>query len=142
MTADLPVLWWLAPCAGDIVWCMFPHLPALKPARKPRPVLVIEVFDDTAPEFVVTVAYGTSQRTDRLFAGEFGIRKQTDPVAYRLAGLSYDTKFSFTQVFQLPFNDAWFKVPPDPPFGRTPQLGLLHPSLTARVSAAWAAAKK
>ena len=141
MRSDLSALWWFEPCAGDIVWCMFPDLPALEPARKPRPVLVVKVFDDEAPAFGVSVAYGTSQRTDRLFAGEFAIRKQTDAVAYRLAGLSYDTKFCFNQMFQLPFNDTWFKAPPNAPFGQTPKLGLLHPSLTARVSAAWAAAK-
>lgn len=133
--------WWPEPSAGDIVWCMFPYLPDLAPGRKPRPVLVVKIFDDEAPEYGVLAAYGTSQKVGSLLAGEFAIRTQTDQTAYRLAGLSYDTKFSFNQTFILPYNDTWFKPPPVAAFGNTPKLGLLHPALTARVSRAWQASK-
>jgi hypothetical protein len=35
------------------------------------------------------VAYGTSQKTDRLYSGEFRITKSEHPAAYASAGLSY-----------------------------------------------------
>ena len=134
-------VWWPKPSAGDIVWCMFPYLPDLAPGSKPRPVLIVKMFDDEAPEYGVLVAYGTSQKVDILSAGEFAIRQMTDQAAFQVAGLSLDTKFSFNQTFMLPYTDAWFKPPPVAKFGNTPKLGLLHPALTARVAAAWKAAK-
>lgn len=134
-------LWWPEPTAGDIVWCMFPYLPDLAPGRKPRPVLIVKIFDDEAPEYGVLAAYGTSQKVDKLVAGEFAIRIHTDQAAYRLAGLSYNTKFSFNQTFVLPYNDTWFKIPPTAARGSTPKLGLLHPALTIRVASAWQSSK-
>lgn len=135
-------VWWPEPSAGDIVWCMFPYLPALAPGRKPRPVLIVKIFDDEAPEYGALVAYGTSQKLNRLLAGEFAVTKQTDPAAYSLAGLSFDTKFSFNQTFVLPYNNTWFKSPPAAAFGNTPKLGLLHPALATRASRAWQASKQ
>ncbi len=41
----------------------------------------------------VCVAYGTSQKTDRLYSGEFRISKSEHPAAYASAGLNYGTKF-------------------------------------------------
>ena len=57
-------LWWPEPAAGDIVWRHFPD--GVHPRSKPRPALLLVVFDDDAPEFTVRVAYGTSQRTTAL----------------------------------------------------------------------------
>lgn len=54
----------------------------------------------------VSVAYGTSQKTDRLYSGEFRIANREHPAAYASAGLSYDTKFDLRNVVELPFNDA------------------------------------
>ena len=99
---------------------------------------MVKVFDDDAPRHVVQVAYGTSQKTDRLFACEFLIAP-VDRAAYKLAGLSYPTKFSFKQTVELPYNEEWFKVPPAAPHGQTPKLGVMHPSLMRRASAAWVA---
>lgn len=132
--------WWAAPEAGEIVWCYFPENRGIKKGPKPRPALVIKVFDDQAPHFFVLVAYGTSQKTDQLRSGEFLISSK-DAAAYRLAGLSYPTKFSFHSTVELPFNDEWFKVPPAAPDGQTPRLGILHPSLISRVRAAWEVAQ-
>lgn len=67
----LMVRWWPEPTAGDIVWCHFPD--NINPRPKPRPALILVVFDDDAPEFTVQVAYGTSQRTTKLYRGEFAI---------------------------------------------------------------------
>ena len=82
------VRWWSEPAAGDIVWCHFPD--SITPRPKPRPALIITVFDDDAPECFVEVAYGTSQKTQSLHLGEFGIFKIKNAIAYSTAGLSYD----------------------------------------------------
>jgi hypothetical protein len=102
--------------------------------------LVVTVFDDHLPHYYVLVAYGTSQKTDQLRSGEFLI-SNVDAAAYRLAGLSYPTQFSFHSVVELPFNDQWFKPPPHAPHGQIPKLGVLHPCLMRRVQAAWEAAQ-
>lgn len=133
-----PVRWWPEPAAGEIVWCHFPQDKGIDPGPKPRPALVLTVFDDHAPHYFVRVAYGTSQKTGQLHAGEFVIA-QEDAAAFRLAGLSYSTKFSFRNAVELPFNDEWFKPPPGLPNGQIPKLGVLHPSLMRRARAAWEA---
>jgi hypothetical protein len=130
--------WWPEPSAGDIVWCNFPENSGMQPSAKPRPALIFRVFDDNTPHFDVEVVYGTSQKTEQLLSGEFVISNK-EAVAYQLAGLSYPTKFNFKNTAQVPFNDEWFKVPPKAPHGKTPKLGVLHPSLIKKVQAAWSA---
>ena len=130
---------WAEPTAGEIVWCHFPD--NITPRPKPRPALVLAVFDDDAPEFTVRVAYGTSQRTTTLHRGEFSILRDRSPVAFQAAGLSYDTKFDLRQAVDLPFTTDWFSVPPAAPHGQNPRLGTLHPSLVRAVEAAFRAAK-
>lgn len=130
----MAVHWWPEPSAGDIVWCRFPEIVG-KLGPKPRPALVIKVFDDHAPEFWVEVAYGTSQKTNRLHAGEFLIPEI--PLApYKLAGLSYATKFNVGSLVRLPFNSDWFDVAPGAAV-QTPVLGTLHASLHQAFSAAY-----
>lgn len=119
--------WWPEPTAGDVVWCHFPD--DINPKPKPRPALILAVFDDQIPAFFVQVAYGTSQRTTTLYKGEFAILKAVQPAAYAAAGLSYDTKFDLKNLVTLPFNSDWFSVPPAAPHGQIPKLGVLHPSL-------------
>jgi hypothetical protein len=102
--------------------------------------LVLTVFDDAAPTYRVLVAYGTSQKTKQLFGGEF-IIAESDSAAYKLAGLSYTTKFNLKRRVELPFNGDWFSVAPGIPHGQTPKLGVLHPSLMQKVQAAWDAAR-
>jgi hypothetical protein len=87
----------------------------------------------------VTVAYGTSQKTDRLYRGEFRITKIEHPAAYASAGLSYSTKFDLGKMIDLPYNADYFSVPPHAPYGQTPQLGTLHPSMVRVAAAAYAA---
>ena len=93
--------WWGEPTAGEIVWCHFPD--NIHPRPKPRPALILAVFDDNAPQFDVRVAYGTSQRTTSLHRGEFAILQDRNAAAYTAAGLSYDTKFDLRQVLDLPY---------------------------------------
>jgi hypothetical protein len=130
--------WWAEPAAGDIVWCHFPDKVSTRP--KPRPALIIAVFEEQGPHLHVRVAYGTSKRTTSLHSGEFAILRAKDPAAYRAAGLSYDTKFNLRDVLDLPYNNEWFSVPPAAPHGQTPKLGMLHPSLVPAVQAAYRAA--
>jgi hypothetical protein len=56
--------------------------------------------------------------------------------------LSYDTKFDLRNVLELPFNDAYFSVPPHAPHGQIPKLGTLHPSMVRIAATAFAAASK
>lgn len=115
---------WEEPTAGEIVWCRFPDHISARP--KPRPALVIAVFDDGAPEFA---AYGTSQRTTALRRGEFVILQERNPAAYRAAGLSYGTKFDLRQTVILPYSTEWFHVPPAAPHGQKPLVALRDPAL-------------
>jgi hypothetical protein len=131
--------WWGEPTAGEIVWCHFPD--NINPKPKPRPALILTVYDDDAPEFSVQVAYGTSQRTTELHTGEFSILRSRNAAAYIAAGLSYDTKFDLKNAVVLPFNTDWFSVPPAVPHGQQPTLGTLHPSLVRAVEAAYRATR-
>jgi len=126
---------WPAPEPGDIVWCRFPERPRDKPGPKPRPALVLEVTQRT-DGIEVKVAYGISQKLGRLQAGEFAIRKLDTAAAYALAGLSFDTKFDLVKTLSLPWDDAFFAVPPDPRYGQIPKLGSLHSGMVKIVEAA------
>ena len=85
----------------------------------------------------MSVAYGTSQKTDRLYSGEFRITKSEHPAAYASAGLSYDTKFNLSNTLELPYNDDYFSIPPHAPQGQIPKLGTLHPSMVRIAAAAY-----
>jgi hypothetical protein len=129
---------WPEPTAGEIVWCHFPD--NIHPKTKPRPALIISTKEDVEGMIFVSVAYGTSQKTDRLYSGELKISKSEHPAAYTSAGLSYDTKFDLRKVLELPFNDDYFSVPPHAPHGQVPKLGSLHPSMVRIAAATFAAA--
>lgn len=128
---------WPAPSPGDIVWCHFPFLPAAEPGPKPRPALVVGVrmFADGVS---IQVAYGTTQRTTSLRSGEFLISKHHHPVAFKQAGLAFDTKFDLNKITELPWSERYFKPPPapNPAWGQTPKMGSLHASLLKALIAA------
>jgi hypothetical protein len=133
-------VFWPPPTVGEIVWCRFPTNET--PTPKPRPGLVLEVIDpeERSKACWVKVAYGTSQKTGQLYAGEFLISKALHAQAYRLSGLSFDTKFNLRRTATLPFDSHYFGPPPHSPNGDNPKLGLLHPSLAAAARAAYLAA--
>lgn len=132
--------WWPEPSAGEIVWC---HLPDnIHPKPKPRPGLIVSTKEDDEGMIFVSVAYGISQKTDRLYSGEFRITKAEHAAAYKSAGLNYDTKFDLSKVLELPFNDAYFSVPPHAPHGQNTKLGTLNPSMVRLAGAAFAGASK
>lgn len=126
--------------AGEIVWCNFPGNVQSKP--KPRPALIVATKEDDDGLVFVSVAYGTSQKTNRLYTGEFRIGKIEHPAAYASAGLSFDTKFDLRNVLELPFNDDYFSVPPHAPYGQNPKLGTLHPSMVRIAATAFSALQK
>jgi len=132
--------WWLEPTAGEIVCCHFPD--NIHPKPKPRPGLIVSTIEDDEGHIFVSVAYGTSQKTDRLYSGEFRISKGEHPAAYASARLSYDTKFDLRNVLELPFNDVYFSVPFHTPHGHIPKLGTLHPSMVRIAATAFAATSK
>jgi len=138
--ADASPGWFPPPQPGDIVWCRFPEERLPKPGPKARPALVLQVGEDKGRP-VVAVAYGTSQKVDRLYPGEFVIAL-SDREAYDAAGLSHPTKFDLRRTFELDYHDTWFAVAPGAPYGQSPKLGLLHPSLVKRARAAFNAARK
>lgn len=134
---------WLTPAPGDIVWCHFPFLPATDPGPKPRPALVVgvRVFEDGV---AIKVAYGTTQRMNLLRAGEFLISKDKHQVAFKQAGLAFDTKFDLNKVTELPWSERYFKAPPtpNPAYGQTPKMGSLHASMSRALLAAYSATRR
>ena len=132
--------WFAAPAPGDIVWCRFPERQLPGPGPKSRPALVVTVREFEGRPIAV-VAYGTSRKIDRLFAGEFAVTP-ADGLAYDSSGLSVATKFNLARTSALDFNDIWFAVPPGAPHGQKPKLGILHPSLVRRAKAAYDAAMR
>jgi hypothetical protein len=127
------------PALGDIVYCRFPERIDV-PGLKPRPGLVVGLALLEDGVRAVVIAYGTSQKTNALRAGEFLI-SPADGEAYRAAGLSFPTKFNLKLRSVVPYTDEWFRVPPHPAFGQTPKLGILHPSLMRRAAAVARAAE-
>ena len=75
------------------------------------------------------------------YPGEFAILP-TEADAFTESGLSYATKFDLGKIFELDYNDIWFGVPPQAPYGQHPKLGILHPSLLRRAKAAHTAASR
>lgn len=133
--------WWSCPAVGEIVWCLWPNKGSRSlPGPKPRPCLILELDAANPAEPLVRVAYGRSQKLQQLHSGEFAITQHHHPQAYKAAGLSYDTKFHMGQTAWLPYNDLAFDVAPGAPFGQTPRLGLLHPSIMRAAQAAHSAA--
>lgn len=134
---------WPAPSPGDIVWCHFPFLPSTDPGPKPRPALVVGVRK-YADGVAVHVAYGTTQRTTALRAGEFLISRDKHAVAFKQAGLAFDTKFDLNRVVELAWSDRYFKSPPaiTHAFGQSPKLGSLHASMSRALMAAHNATRK
>lgn len=111
---------WSAPKPGDIVQCRFPERALGKPGPKERPALVIGVKTYPDGSVDVEVAYGTSQGTTDVHAGELVLEK-SDPAA----GLQKDTKFDLRNIARLPFNDEWFAPDPARRFGEHPKRGTL-----------------
>lgn len=128
------------PAPGDIVYGLFPEIKGI-PSSKPRPALVLAIVKFNDGTSGIRVAYGTSRKANDLHAGEFAITP-ADGAAYSHAGLSFPTKFDLANQEDLPYTSEWFRVPPAHPFGQSPKLGVLHPSLVRKAQAAFNAARR
>ena len=60
-----------------------------------------------------------------LHKGEFLLQKDQS-ASFALSGLSFDTKFSFSNAVELDFSSEWFKVSPAQKNTQTPKIGVLH----------------
>lgn len=136
MTANAWAPW---PAPGDIVDCRFPESVG-QPGPKERPCLVLSVEENTEnlKGCVVVVAYATSQKTDRRYAGEFVIR------AGGTTGLTADTKFDLVNMHPLPFDSAWFGAAPNtkPAHPRRGRLDLTDMDTKKRLQSAILEAKQ
>ena len=119
------------PSPGDFVWCHFPQIPG-EPGPKPRPALVVAVFDN---DHAIQVAYGTSKKTDSIYPGEF-LMAPSDP-GFRDSGLAAATKFDLGHCHNLPFDSYWF-APNQSVYASIPlpKMGTLHASFMKTVAEA------
>lgn len=117
----ISIAWQPWPKAGDIVNCRFPEEVG-QPGPKERPALVLQVEESTedSPGCVVVVAYATTQKTSKVYQGEFVIEKSA------ISGLTADTKFDLINRHALPFDSRWFGPAPGttPPYPRRGRLDL------------------
>lgn len=126
---------------GDFLWCWFPHDRRLVPAPKPRPALALAVgvHEDDPGQSMIRIAAGTSRKVElhQILAWEFLLHPD-DGIAYTDSGLSYPTKFNLRNTLELPLTKTYFGPPPHRPFGDSPKMGVLHPSLIKRLKAVYA----
>lgn len=112
------------PNVGDVVWTVFP---TKEISPKPRPAIVVATDEKSHS---IQVIYGTSQKIDRIYSGEFLISKEHQD--FHQTGLIYSTKFDTNNKVALPYNYTWFKTAPSrngDPTRATPVLGLLSANL-------------
>lgn len=110
------------PKKGDVIWCYFPEKMGCD-RPKPRPVIVIGVSE---AKHEVMVIFGTSQKTHKLYPSEFLISKSDGLEPFELSGLSYDTKFDFSNTLILPFTFEHFGRAPRKNNTPSPKLGSVH----------------
>jgi hypothetical protein len=94
-----------APQAGAILWALLPEEGSARKAKE-RPVIVLDVSERDGFTYL-TVAKGTSQKTDMLYRGEFAI---TDSLDIASCGLSEPTKFQLCRYETLLFTTDWFNT--------------------------------
>ena|SRR5437868_15509667 len=119
------------PAPGDIVWCHFPEEIG-NPGPKARPALVVAVFDN---DHAVRIAYGTTQKTNKLYPGEVVL----DPAdgGFPLSGLTQRTKFDLNHEVDVFFDSDWF-APNQSVYAAVPlpKMGSLHISYDPAVQKA------
>ena len=122
-----------------MVWCNFPYreMPG-KPGPKPRLAVVRAVhLNGRTGRSSVEIAFGTSQKTDKLYKGEFLV---VTPSGIRAAGLDLPSKFDLGRTVRLPWAREFFTIKPG---GSRLVMGSLHPTdITALQGAASALAQR
>lgn len=134
---------WKLPEPGDIVWTIVPFEDSEKAESKVRPCLVFSVTngnDEMGPQ--VQVVPSTSKKLDKLFSGDVLIIERLESLAFKKAGLLYDSKFQFGKMVTLPWTADFFKVRQNKRFGDHPKIGALHESMNRAFAAAYMAVKK
>lgn len=132
MTTALPYT--PLPQPADILLARFPtHLARHLPGPKARTCLVLFTY---ANDHAVEIAYGTSQKLDKIYPGEFLI-SANDP-GFELTGLRTSTKFNLADRVILPFDNVWFTTPrsgriSSPP----PRIGTVHLASVNGLHKAW-----
>jgi hypothetical protein len=128
---DQAEIWWVEPQAGDICWCWTPHeIEPPRPGPKRHPSLIYRVTGTAdLKRFKVLIAPGTSQKTDRLYGGEFCIGNDEDGNALKVAGLYKPTKFQLNRLVWLPYSSDFFGIPDWIPGARSPKIGSLDTSI-------------
>lgn len=109
------------PQPADIVLSRFPmHLAKSLPGPKTRTCLVLFIYDE---DHAVEIAYGTSQKVDKIYRGEFLI--SANDSGFQGTGLLKSTKFDLNNRVIVPFDNIWFSPPmsgkissPPPKIGR------------------------
>ena len=69
-----------------------------------------------------------AQGTPQMLAGK--------PAQSHTSRVSYDTKFNLRNILELPWNEVFFLVPPNPHHQQSPKLGSLHIGLRKAFEAA------
>ena len=83
----------------------------------------------------VSVVYGTSQKTNRIYLTE--VLLDPEDAGFSASGLSYRTKFDVARQVQLPFDSDWFEPAPGPQTNiPLPKMGVLHPSYMPAIASA------
>ena len=122
------------PQPADILLAQFPtHLAKDLPGPKARTCLVLFIYED---DHAVEIAYGTSQKLDKIYPGEFLI-SANDP-GFHLTGLRTSTKFDLNNRIIVPFTNEWFTPPvsgklASPP----PKIGTVHLASVSGLHKAW-----
>lgn len=124
------------PVPGDIVLCFFPEICSARKFGKQRPAIVLAVNSEKK---VVEVAFGTTQKLDRVYPTEV-IFDSSSP-SFSRTGLRKTTKFDLARTAKLEFNSEWFCPPAFPPGVTSPILGVVPPvmieALRKAFDAAW-----
>ncbi len=123
------------PQVGEIVLTRWPDSSSGRPG-KPRLTVVTSVRRSRSG-YSLNVAYGTSRHHGDLQPGDFLVDPEVDGYAlFKKTGLQCATKFSLASITELPWNEVWFKIPCDRPFGDTPKVGKLPDELFRKVASA------
>jgi hypothetical protein len=124
-----------APQVGEIVLTRWPDSSTGLPGK--ARLTVVTSVRRTQSGYALNVAYGTSRHKGDLQPGDFLVDPDVDGYhLFRKTGLQVPTKFSLSSIRELPFNQTWFKVPCDKPFGESPKIGKLPDELFRKVASA------
>jgi hypothetical protein len=108
---------------GDILYCHYPYTVAENSLYHPHYVLVGDVWIiATTKETAVTVFYGTSKKTDKIYKYELLISKTTT-INFNLTGLTDPTKFDLSKKMDFVYDKKNFltKAPKT-----TPRVGSIN----------------